>query len=205
MIEYFLSGILVGCLWLISYVYQVRGRVIDHFNLTFRRSRVIKVNLHTRSGPNIERFVVPDDRGFYEVAGGIYQFLKEVSIQNARYKIPEVTQAQGQISPSIPAIVEVTTIQNDKLTKETKEVPSWLLFWGSQTPAKINGKTAEEMRNFARSKIVNDAMTATSQTIATINSQKIFLIAICAGVAILILAQVLIYGKLDGVSVAKGP
>lgn len=147
-----------------------KGRWMDTINLQFRKSRCVKVNFHTASGRNIERFIIPDGQGFMRINGGVYKFEKEFAEINQRHRIPEVDVLESQITPPSPDVgssvteVEVEQLQSDgTVVKVKKEVPTFFLTYKRQIPKRTNELWAQEVARFADSNIVADITTATAR------------------------------------------
>lgn len=174
---------LIPTLLCIIWLAKNRKHAVDKFNLTFKKARTVKVNLHTRSGRVIERYVIPDARGLMQIEKGTYVFNKDLAQINAKYRIPEITVIESQPHGPIPDMVEdgveievVTPSANGMMITSKKMVPTWIASYRSHTPQKLAGKTAQEIQDALNSKIVHDIVNATAEQMKKI--ELIFYIVI---------------------------
>lgn len=179
--------------YLMWFIKVNRGKLLDRFNLIWRRSRTIKVNLQTSSGRTIERYIVPDKRGLLHIGNGVYVFVREASTINARYNIPEISLLESQIHPPIPEImatdiseIEVKVVQPDGSFKnEKRNIPAFALSFARLMPEKLKGHVAQEMKMALDSHIVEDVLTASDRTMKKIEIMFILLIGL-AGLVLII-------------------
>lgn len=186
-------------IWFIS---VNKGKLMDRFNLVFRRSRTIKVNVRTRSGRTIERFIVPDNRGILHVGKGVYAYVHEVATINARYRIPEITILETQIHPATPEIVaketeiEVKVAKGDGTFENTKmKIPNYFLSVAHLQPETLQGHVAQEMKQALDSHIVSDVLTASDKTMKKI---ELMFIMILVNLALTFIVGIVIYNAING-------
>lgn len=157
----------------------------DKFNLWFRKPRTIKVNLITRSGRNIEHFVVPDENGIFAIKDAAYLFDRDSSIHNARWRVPECTVYESQThSPStpvkevlVPAIVEIEG-DDGTIVQEEKLVPRHVLSFRAVDPKTTEGMTAQQINRVVNAKIVRDIISASSTSLQKIDKMYLLLLVI---------------------------
>jgi hypothetical protein len=161
-------GILVTGVFVV-WLFAKRKLIKDKFNLLFRKKRVVKVNFLTTSGRNEERFLVPDTQGMIHVDGQTSVYNRDLAIINARYRIPEITLIQNQIMPVMADIavldkeVEVLVPNADGTeTMVKRKIPDYVLTYKKISAKKLEGMTAQEVRNALDSKIIKDIVTATN-------------------------------------------
>lgn len=202
-----LMAIVFAIPWIIMgavYIKIHKGYLKDRFNLRFRRSSVIKVNFQTRTGRNIERYIVPDKHSLLHINGGTYAYIEELSTINTRYRIPEITLLQSQIHPPIGDVIEVqgqeveiSVPQPDgTLKKEKRKVPNYVISYASKKPETLNGHIAEEIQGVLDSHIVSDILTASNAYLRKI--ELLFIIA-CVCLVLIILFGFILIGMLNGI------
>lgn len=181
-----------------------KGRWFDTYNLLFRKARCVKVNFHTASGRNIERFIVPDSRGFMRINGGVYKFHKEFAEINQRYRIPEVDVLESQITPPQASLgvdesdTEVDVAQPDgTVIKMKRKVPTYYRSFRREIPQKTNDLWAHEVAAFADSHIVMDITTATAQVLRQL--QWTFYLSI-ATLVIMTIGLYMLNGNIDAIT-----
>lgn len=199
LISFSLPFVILG----VRYTIKHKGLLKDRFNLTFRRNRVVKVNFITKSNRNIERYVVPDKRGFLHLYGGTYAFVEELARINTFYRIPEITLLQSQIQPPIGEVtaiekeVEVEILQPDGTKKlEKMKVPTFLLTFFNIKPESLNGHIAEEIELALNSHIVSDILTASDRTLKRI---ELMFILTCISLGAIVLLGLVLISMLNGI------
>lgn len=188
---------------IIWYLKTYRGKLMDRFNLMFRRAKTIKVNLK-RGNRTIERYIVPDKRGIFQIGDGIYTYISEMSDWNTRYGIPEITVVEGQVVPPIPDIIESETEQEvivrkaEGITsKELRKVPFYMLTWKKLSPEKLKGLVAEEIKMALNSHIVEDVLTASDKTMKRLELMFFMQIGMCILLVLIAIGLFMKLGKLE--------
>ena len=185
-----------------------RNRLKDKWNLRFKRSRVVKVNVKTVSNRLIEKFLVPDSRGFIHFNGGVYRYDQAFASYSARYHIPEITICEGQIEPASPALgvleseieMEVLEADGKTVTVKKQKVPTYFLSMVRSHPKKlkIDGAkgdiTAQEVKNLLESYIVERITLANSEMVKRQQLIFIMLIGVCIAVP---LVGIILYSKVS--------
>lgn len=176
----------------------------DRFNLLLRKGRTVKVNFHTTSGRNVERYIIPDKRGNMHISGGFYAFVKELSVTNAKHRIPEIHCLEGQIQPLSPEIyqlegveADVKVLQPDGSSVPSRiRVPQYVASFVGLAPARLNGLVAQEVEAALNSHIIEDIVLATDKKLQQAAVTFILCIVI---LAVAVLSAIVIYNKLDDV------
>lgn len=188
---------LVFSVWFIKNRKDMKSK----WNLLWHKNKTIKVNLITRSGRNREVYTVPDARGIMHIEKGSYVYHKETSVWNVKQALPEVTVLESQVSPPIPQLLvsyvetELPEINGEGQVSVTKEkVPKYLLSYARMKAEKLLGKTAQEIESMLASKIVQDALRATSATMARV---ELIFIIVCVIAGLELLSGFLMYQKLN--------
>lgn len=194
-------------LWLV----MNRKKLGDKFRKRFRRGWAVKVRQHLTAKNVIERVVVPNDRGFFELDDALYQYRQEVAEWDEEDKLWCVDIYVGQTSPGVPHVV---TIPNEtfKLTDEgkiikmddtekSKGVPTWVAVHHTVGRALINQKTAEDNLEAVKSKVVQDIVTSTANEFALLKPAVYLLGAI--GVVMLVGFAVVYYKTTEAAAAAS--
>jgi hypothetical protein len=201
-----ISSLAFPVLFALVWLAKNKKRGLQKFvNLRFRRSRVVKVNLHTASGRNIECFPVPNSRGYVKVEGGLYRVVKEFSIWNAAYRIPEYDVIEAQIVPSDTTIGKIETEETEvevvgkdgTIQKQKQKVPTYVISHQRSVPKSMEGRMAQEVHDMLDSKIIAD-IDASSD--AVMNDVKLTKILVFVLLALTLVGFVLIWNKVDSVS-----
>lgn len=173
-------------------------KLSERFNVWFRKGRIVKVNFVTSSGRNRERFIVPDSRGLMHIDGGTYPFVKDVSIINSSLRVPEVWVLENQPHPISPTIVRsrvINEIASDGTLSSTEsDIPYYYLQFADAQPEKLKEKTAKELGEMLKSKIVDDIIRAGSKDL---QRMSYILYATLAVLGLQVISSVAIWSKLS--------
>lgn len=195
----------------------IRRRLPDIWNLTFRRSRTCRADMHTNAGRVITRYVVPDGRGLFRHRDGVYHFPKEAPEIDPLYSVPCADFLEMQIPAELGDLVVDDTnmlevpvkkkAPDGTLKNEVVKVPQFMLNHAGIRPKLIplarrdekTGKvkvldeppvTSVEMADALDSKIVRDV---TQASIADLQMNRVFIVCLII-LGVLVLGLFAVYG-----------
>jgi ferredoxin--NADP+ reductase len=129
----------------------------DHALAAFHQSSIRNVTIVGRRGPEHAAFTSPEIRELPKLENTDV-VLSEAEIEAAKIRVAEELEANKELRNNLEALLEVS--QSELKNHERKLAIKFLL-----TPLEVIGKDKVEAIRFARNKVINDKVTATSEII----------------------------------------
>lgn len=224
MVELSVTSIMILVLFgpvalIVIYFVKNAKRILDMWNLTFRRARTVRADIHTLSNRVYTKFVVPNERGFFRFRKGVYHFPNENLEYDQRFRVPKADFIEQQIPSEDGKIIEseveieVEIKQHDgQMVTIKRRVPQYIVSHAKIKPKLLklarrddNGKikitdeppvSAVEVADALDSKIVRDI---TNASIVDLQMNRILIVSVIS-LIVLVLVGIGLYMKLNSIT-----
>lgn len=213
-------------LWIGTQLSRFRLHIGDWWRLRFQRSKVVSCRFQMPSGAIDNRFLIPNERSFFDLPHGLYKFDPKLSVRNVQYGIPEIDLIYQQTAPKdknlilLEEEIEIEVPSPDgTLVKEMRKVPTYVIKsiglrpellkvpkerdWKNKKAVEVNfvSVTASEVKEMWEMAVAKAAILATKMNA---NKQELIMYLAMAIAVICIIGFMVQYNQLKDLSAQVG-
>lgn len=174
---------LIVALWIVSTIAKFRGKMNDFWRLRFKRSKVISVRFLMPSGAIDQRYLIPNERNWFELPHGMYHYDPRLAHRNTTYGIPEIDLVYQQVAPKEKELIlDVQEIEIEEpapdgtLVTIKKQVPTYIIKSSGVRPKLLQVPKQKNWKEIPAGKL--DFVSETAQEVKELHSMDVARVAI---------------------------